>query len=243
MESTKIKNAIDICQRAQRNYDLSQKIPNNDINTLIYAAINSPSKQNEIHYSLKVYTDQNIIRKIYNETKYFSLLKDKNDIKKTFIEENGKFWQDKDLSVHNSQILANAIFVYIEDHGKPRGGNSTIAQETLDKTTESYLNYVEQINYSVGISVGELILTASLLGYKTGICSAFPKTKVQQILGTKYMPKLVVGVGYPNIGVDRRLHAETLNKDIPEKFRTGDENEKWRFPSFTKNIKVSINDC
>ena len=41
-----LKKAVDITQRAQRNYDLSKSIPQEDLNTLIYTAINSPSKQN-----------------------------------------------------------------------------------------------------------------------------------------------------------------------------------------------------
>ena len=38
-----IKKAVDSSQRAQRNYDLSKTIPENDLETLIYAAANSPS--------------------------------------------------------------------------------------------------------------------------------------------------------------------------------------------------------
>ena len=68
-----IKKAVDVSQRAQRNYDLSKTIPEKDLETLIYAAINAPSKQNEIHYSLQVYTDPAIIREIYNATKKFTL--------------------------------------------------------------------------------------------------------------------------------------------------------------------------
>jgi hypothetical protein len=34
---------------------------------------------------------------------------------------------------------------------------------------------------------------------------------------------------------------ETLNKDVPEKFRTGSPEEYWHFPSFKKYTKVTIN--
>ena len=50
MEHQTLKNAVDITQRAQRNYDLSKSIPQADLDTLIYTAINSPSKQNETHF-------------------------------------------------------------------------------------------------------------------------------------------------------------------------------------------------
>ena len=234
-----IKKAVDTSQRAQRNYDLSKDIPQEDLETLIYAATNSPSKQNETHYSLHVYTDQHIIREIYNHTKLFSLGAKTDE--GMFKEENGKFYQDKDRSVHNSQILANVLFVFAEDHGEARGGNSFIAQNTKDFTTESYLNYTEQINYSIGIATGELLLSAALLGYKTGLCSAFPKGKVGKLIGSDYDPKLLVGIGHENAGIDRRLHSETLNSDVPKKFRTGELDEHWKFPTFKKYTKVTIN--
>ena len=236
-----IKKAVDTSQRAQRNYDLSKSISQADLDTLIYAATKSPSKQNETHYSLYVLTDHAEIRKIYNETKLFALVKDKEDIKKLYKEESGVFWQDKDLSVHNSQVLANALFVFVEDHGQPRGGNSMIAQSTNDDTTESSKNYQEQINFSIGIAVGELILSAALLGYKTGLCSAFPKNTVKNILSSQYLPKLLVGVGFDQPSVDRRYHAETLNRDLPQKYHTGPPEDLWKFPSFEKDIKVFVN--
>ena len=236
-----IKNAVDTAQRAQRNYDLSKSVSDIDLETLIYTAINSPSKQNETHYALYVYTDANIIRNIYEQTKLFSLLRDKEDFNKVFKEENGKFWQSEDLSVHNSQILSNVLFAYAEDRGIARGGNSKIAHETNDPNTESYKIYKEQVDYSIGISAGQVTMAAAMLGYKTGLCSAFPKGRMKNIVNSKYDVKLLVGIGFSNNDVDRRLHAETLNSDLPEKFRTGALDEKWKFPSFNKQVKVYIN--
>lgn len=237
-----IKTAVSIAQRAQRNYDLSKTIPAQDLETLIYVAANSPSKQNETHYQLKVYTDQNKIKEVYNCTKRFSLIKDNTDKEKSFKESaDGIFWQNIDTSVHNSQILANALFVYIDDDGEPRGGNSSIAQNTSNIYSESFQNYRNQKSYSIGISVGQLILSATLLGYRTGICSAFDPSAVQKIINTDKEIKLLVGIGYENQGIDRQLHSVTKNKDLEEKFRNGDLEDFWRFPSFTKNIKVTIN--
>ena len=79
MEHQTIKDAVDITQRAQRNYDLSKSIPQEDLDTLIYTAINSPSKQNETHFKLKVYTDPNLIHNIYDCTKRFGLIGDNFD--------------------------------------------------------------------------------------------------------------------------------------------------------------------
>lgn len=232
-----IKKAVDISQRAQRNYDLSKIIPENDLETLIYAAKNSPSKQNETHYYLHVYTDTNVIRKIYNCTKLFAL--PSLDEAGLFENRDGKFWQDEDRSVYNSQILANSIFVYVEVEGQVRGGTHMLAKEHRDSSI--FELYQEQKNYSLGISIGQLILAATLLGYKTGICSAINTDDVAKILNINEPPKVIVGVGFENIGIDRRLHAETLNSDIGESYRNGLPEEKFRFPSFEKITNVYLN--
>ena len=51
----------------------------------------------------------------------------------------------------------------------------------------------------------------------------------------------IIGIGFENDKVDRRLHTELLNKEVPRERRTGELEEKWKFPSFEKNIKVIIN--
>lgn len=232
-----IKKAVDVSQRAQRNYDLSKTIPENDLHTLIYAAKNSPAKQNETHYALEVYTDPELIHRVYNETKKFTL--GSLEQEGLFKETNGKFWQDQERAVRNSQILANVLFVYTRDTGPARGGTHLMAKKC--NKGESFLLYTEQQNFSIGISVGQLILSATLLGYKTGICSAFSSSITKATLGLDKKPVLLVGVGYDQLGTDRRLHAETLNKDILITSRNGELNEKWRFPSFEKHTSVKIN--
>jgi nitroreductase len=235
-----IKEAIDVAQRAQRNYDLSKSISDDVLDTLIYAAACSPSKQNETHYSLYVYTEQAIIKQIYDQTKKFSLIgKNPEDNKGLFEEKDGKFWQDENRSVKNSQILANVLFVYVEEEGPTRGGTHMLAKKHRNTSIDAL--YKEQKNFSIGISVGQLLLSAALLGFKTGVCSAMDTKKIAGIINTTQNPKLLVGIGYENIGIDRRLHAETLNRDIAPIYRTGAETEKWKFPSFEKTTKVLIN--
>ena len=235
-----IKKAIDSAQRAQRNYDLSKTIPQEDLDTLIYAATNSPSKQNETHYSLEVFTDADTIQSIVDKTKLFSLMKDPSDKEGLFgLDDNGNFWQDKDRSVTNSQIHANSVFVFVRHEGETRGGTNMLGKENPNSKAGQLYN--ENLSYSMGIAVGELILTAGLLGYKTGICSAMDTRAIRDMLGLKQNPKLIVGVGYENVGTDRRLHSTVRNKDIAPKFRTGDDDEKWRFPSFEKTTAVKLN--
>lgn len=237
--NNEIKQAVAVTNRAQRNYDLTKSIPQEDLDTLIYAAVNSPSKQNETHYSLHVYTDQTIIKEIYSHTKKFTMIRDKQDQDESFKVEDGVFIQNDAKSVTNSQIYANALFVYVVEQGDTRGSQHKAAKENPNSTAAKVYN--EQVAYSMGISVGELILSAGLLGYKTGICSALDTRPIRDILGIKQNPKLLVGVGIPNSQLDRTQHSDVLNKDVPEKFRTGELDDHWHFPSFEKYTKVTVN--
>jgi len=237
--NNEIKQAVDLTNKAQRNYDLTKSIPQEDLDTLIYAAVNSPSKQNETHYSLHVYTDETIIKQIYSHTKKFTMIRDKQDQDESFKVEDDVFIQNDAKSVTNSQIYANALFVYVAEQGDTRGSQHRAAKENPNSTAAKVYN--EQVAYSMGISVGELILSAGLLGYTTGICSALDTRPIRDILGIKQNPKLLVGVGVPNSQLKRTQHSDVLNKDVAEKFRTGELNENWQFPSFEKYTKVTIN--
>ena len=68
-----IIDAAKVSKLAQRNWDLTKTIPQEDLDTLIYAAKNSPKKQMETHYSLHVFTHKEKIREIYDQTKKFSI--------------------------------------------------------------------------------------------------------------------------------------------------------------------------
>ncbi len=167
------------------------------------------------------------------------MIRDQQDQDESFSVENDVFIQNDAKSVTNSQVYANALFVYVAEHGDTRGSQHRAAKENPNSNAAKV--YGEQVAYSMGISVGELILSAGLLGYTTGICSALDTKPIRDILGIKQNPKLLVGVGFPNSHLERTQHTDVLNKDVPEKFRTGELDEHWKFPTFKKYTKVTIN--
>ena len=235
-----IKNAVDVVQRAQRNYDRTKSIPQKDLDTMIYAAEHSPSKQNETHYQLNVYTNDTI-EKLYRTTKEFTVWSPE-DLKEVFDDKDEKNLIRKEShTVYNSQVYGSALFVYFLTDDNLRSGHHAISKLNNASQRSKDKLYEQQL-YSIGVSTGQLILTAGLLGYKTGLCSAFKGKLVKDICNTKLIPKLMVGIGFENIGVDRQLATETLNKELPEKYRNGPDNNKWKFPSFDKKIKVKINE-
>jgi len=254
LRRTEVKQASDVARVAQRNWDLDRQIPEEDLETLIYVAQNSPKKQMETHYSLHVFTHKEKIREIYDQTKKFSIYpvdtpevaeEDWVPPENMFKDVDGDFWQDDHFSVKNSQILANVMFVYCEDKRTTRGGTHFMAKaEGASPNVKSI--YEEQIDFSIGISVGCLLTSATSMGYKTGICSALDSEGIQNLLpldsdGDLQNPKLLIGIGYDNPGVDRTLHQETMNKDLPEDRRQGNDNELFKFPTFTGVTDVYIN--
>ena len=247
MTPKQIKDAVAITQRAQRNYNLTKTIPQEDIETLIYAASNGPSKQNETHFNLRVYTDPVIIEKIHQATKLYTMFSEDN-IDEVFSDKNEHFNAKEEYTITNSQIYANAVFVWCDDTANLRGGTHILA--TRPEASEGVRQTLfEQKAFSIGISSGQLTLTAALLGYKTGYCSAFernierttPDKHLQTIIQSETEPRIIVGVGYPNEGVDRSYHATVKNKDIPERYRNGPDEQYWKHPTFDKSLKVWLN--
>ena len=243
-----IKKAVEVTQRAQRNYDLSKTIPQKDIDTLIHAASNGPSKQNETHFNLRVYTDPTIIKKIHEATKMYTMFSDDN-VDEVFNDRDGKYNYKEEYSVTNSQIYANAVFIWCDDQDNLRGGTHILGARK-DAAFISKQTLFEQKSFSVGISAGQLSMAAALLGYKTGYCSAFernvkrttPDKHLQTIINAETEPRLLVGIGYPNEGVDRLYHATVKNKDVPERYRNGPDEQYWKHPTLEKELKVYLND-
>jgi len=244
----KIKNAIEVTQRAQRNYNLTKTIPQKDIDTLIHAASNGPSKQNETHFNLRVYTDPAIIKKIHEATKLYAMFSWDN-VDEVFNDKDGNFNTKEEYTVTNSQIYANAVFIWCDDTANLRGGTHILGARK-EASFISKQTLFEQKSFSVGISSGQLTMAAALLGYKTGYCSAFernlkrttPDKHLQTIINSETEPRIIVGIGYPNEGVNRQYHATVKNKDVPERYRNGAAEQYWKHPTFDKELKVWLND-
>ena len=61
-------------------------------------------------------------------------------------------------------------------------------------------------NIALGIASGYLKLTASLLGYRTGCCQCMDTKAIREIALLREEPSLLMGVGFPQDGVNRRRH-------------------------------------
>jgi len=59
---------------------------------------------------------------------------------------------------------------------------------------------------AVGIAAGYLNLTASLMGYRTGCCQCMDENAIKEIALLEKRPLLLMGIGFPQEGVNRKKH-------------------------------------
>jgi nitroreductase len=119
----------------------------------------------------------------------------------------------------NSQVLANTLFAFVKD-----SDTNVRTNEEWQKGKEEGRSDIDE-DRSVGIAAGYLTLAANLLGYETGCCQCMDTVEVKNILGSDSDVLLLMGVG---IGDKTRSRLE--HHDDPS----------FRFPSFTKNIKIEV---
>jgi nitroreductase len=190
LEHIDIKKAVIRSQHCQRNFDLSQQIPAADLETLVYAATNCPSKQNIAFYNLHVITDREVIERVHELAPGTHAYNESGEL----------------IATTNSQVLANAIFVYEQlelTDLTERGFTKWQSADESDLET-----FKRDRATAIGIASGYVNLTASMLGYSTGCCQCFLAHDIKEYLGLKNNPAMVQGVGFKDASRNRRLHEK-----------------------------------
>jgi len=190
MNHSHIQQSIIKSQPCQRNWDLSKNIPEDDLNLLITAATQCPSKQNIAFYKLHFITNRNLIEQIHSHTTGF----------------NKKYLPNPEYTT-NSQTLANLLVVF----EKFTDLTNRVDQNRNDQTRnlssgEDYNKFERDRLISLGVASGYLNLTASLLGYSSGFCSCFNNNKIAELLKINKSILLLIGIGYPDSNRNRREH-------------------------------------
>ena len=180
--------AIHRSQHVQRKYDLSKKMPEQDIATIVTAATQCPSKQNVAFYKLHVVKDRSIIRHIYTCCRALP-------------------------QPDNPQVLGNLVFVFEEyenyDENSPNSNEEIRAVvNPSDEYHKQALSILEQDRFTaLGIAAGYVNLVSSQLGYGTGCCTCIlDKPRLRVILELEKNPLLVMGIGFKQEGKNRRVH-------------------------------------
>jgi len=193
-----MKKVIHKSQHCQRNWDLSKEIPQEDLDTMLEAVTQCPSKQNKAFYKVHFITNRDVIEKAHENTVGFGNY--------LVVNENTAKFEPQT----NSQVLANLLVVFekhnedhVQQHPNPEFEFDTAEAEKTDRDT------------AVGIAAGYLNLTGSLLGYSTGCCGCFKADEMQKVLGLENEPLLLMGVGYPDETRNRRMHHKDENFKFP----------------------------
>jgi len=238
VDKTELLTAIQNTYPCQRNWDHTQTIPQEDIDLILNAARLAPTKQGETHYKVYWTTDRAKIQEIYERTPYFAVYDPAKDY--TGIEnEAGDF--PPEYNVTNPQVNANMIIALCDDWNPETARARThmvIDNETMTEDVYTHIVKHRQLDLGAGIAMGNVLLTANLLGYRTGLCSAFNEDEVLGVANT--FCKCIVGIGFPDPNLDRRVHPDVLNSEIfEENMRTGANTENYIFPSFAKEDPVN----
>ena len=206
-----IQGAVTKSQKCQRNWDTEVSIPQEDLDTLIHAVTQSPSKQNIAHYKVSFITDRDVIQDIFKTTK--------------------GFYTNEDLSEaeYNSQVLANLLVVFEDYKVSNTRTPEYLAFHSEPATPQKLQQLVERDQWmAIGIASGMLALSANMLGYRTGYCACFDTEEVKIKLKQTESPStplLMLGIGIPKKGYLRIFNQDntyvypTFDKqEIPIKF-------------------------
>jgi len=193
------KSIIDKIRRVQRNWDTTQRIPEEHLEHWIYIAQNSPSKQDEAYYNLYVITDRQALDTLVEHTYGFHI---------PVIPE-----LDIQGIMRNPQMCASAYFLFT--YKQP----STMRNRGADgrKRNQDWPGRRDNGFAAIGIALGLVAQSAASMGYSTG----FNKNHGQQNSPSKQIWRDLcgisaeeevafgVGIGYPLPNVPRNYSQET----------------------------------
>lgn len=199
-----IDNSVSKAQACQRNWDLSKFVNEKDLESIISAGMNCPSKQNQDFYNLHVITNRDIIQKLYESS----------------IIPNGRR--------KNPQLLANAVILFeskeVETPRSDEQKKLALAKKGIISLTQEDLDDCEKIvyrdtNQSLGIAAGFINITSAMLGYETGFCACFDDETVKSLLDIRGKPLLAIGIGIKDANKDRT--EDHITGELISKYKKG----------------------
>lgn len=209
-----IEKAIIKSQHCQRNWDLTRSIPQADLDLLVHAVTQCPSKQNIAFYKAHFIQDRALIEQIHEFTRHNSR-------------------HPKYKTETNSQILANLVVVFERNDFVQSLSSDIYRNEETELIIKGQKTAVEipalqrDSEMAIGIASGYLNLTAGILGYSTGCCACFQESEIKKLLNLEQPPILLMGVGFENPNINRRVHHQLpdfvfstkIKQPIPTTFR------------------------
>lgn len=180
-----LKKSHILGQHCQRNYDLTQKMPDVDVDVIIHAATNCPSKQNLDFYSVVAIQNREIIEQIYQVT-------------------------DTGKGRKNPQVLGQLLLVFVSNPDRvslhERNDEARSLSDIANFTDESNTRLFTDMHQAIGVAAGFVNVTSSMLGYRCGCNKCFEPETVKEILNLSENeePILMMGVGIHDQNRNRR---------------------------------------
>lgn len=172
----KLKKSHLVGQHCQRNFDLSKKIPEADVEIIIHAATQCPSKQNMDFYSVIAIEDRTLIENIYKNTQTAKGRK-------------------------NPQVLGQLLLLFVSNTNVVSKNDRNGEVRHWDISTLR-----DDMNQAVGVAAGFVNVTSSMLGYRTGCNKCFDSNVVSSLLDLKDGQEvlLMMGIGIKDDNRNRR---------------------------------------
>ncbi len=165
-----ILNSARVAERAQRNFDFSKPVLEEDIQTITEACTTMPTKQQLPYYTLVASTDPAFNKACYDIA-----------VDRTDDSPAGRN-PDFDLEYHrNGQVWAPLLLIFLENNKEKVLENEDQLELHGDHDEERFA----QMHMSIGIASGVAAFTASMLGYKTGFCACIEYQSLVGLLKTK----------------------------------------------------------
>jgi nitroreductase len=189
LSNPELKKAIHRSQHCQRNWDLTKEIPEEDMDLIITAATQCPSKQNIAHYKVHAITNRDLIEKIHQNTVGFQVIHT------------------------NSQVLANLLLVL--EHNPVNTHNNLFSYNKDLSQSEKANSFLRDAHMAVGVAAGYVNVISSIIGYSTGCCACFDNLAIKELLGLENDVLLMMGVGFKDPDLNRRVHHENHDFTFP----------------------------
>lgn len=198
LDKSNINNIISQSCQTQRNWDISKEIPQEDLDIILTAVTQCPSKQNIAHYNIHSITNRSLIESIHKHTTGFATGYSTDSYMET-----------------NSQTLANLLLVFeskdisVKHDTIPYRSDETVMLVNGELSSNARdLIYRDRI-MSVGIASGYANLISNMLGYKTGYCACFDPDPIRNILNATGDILLMLGIGFGNPDISRLVHQQS----------------------------------
>jgi hypothetical protein len=220
-----LKRAIHESLKTQRNWDLDKEMPQEDIDLIMEAATQCPTRQNIPFYNVTAITDRTPIEKIHAATQCFPMAHPDVDLSEyaKFVAQGSDIKKPAEPEViamkTNPQVLGQLLLAFSPNEETYYERDKDMMGRTMrDKrkpcATGSATPWDKDVMISIGIAVGYVKFISTQLGYRSGCCGCMEE-EVNEIVGDKV--HLLMGVGIPDESRHRTEHHREPD---------------FRFPSF-----------